>query len=168
MSENINYLAATLVGECRGEPIEGQVAVANVIMNRFRAALLSPDKTQPVIGVKDICLAPKQFSCWEENDMNFDLVREILSKLENGNEIKDPIIRQCIAVARAVFNEDFIDNTKGAKNYVTIQRHQLAKARQAKMDNWILKMKPSVVIGKHIFLVNPTKDFEKVMENRSV
>src|SRR5206468_12010195 len=92
-SEGINYLAATLVGECRGEPIEGIIGVANVIRNRAFAA----DST-----LKEICLAPKQFSCWNEDDFNFGLVREVLSKLQNRDEIRDPTIRQCIAIASII------------------------------------------------------------------
>ena len=138
-----NYMAVTIFGEARGESIEGLVAVGNVIMNRARAANTS---------VKEICLAPKQFSCWDEDDPNFDLVRNLLSQLENGNEIRDPYARQCIVVARAICNEDFLDNTHNSKNYVTIQRHQLAKARNAGSDQWILRMKVSVVIGRHVFL----------------
>ncbi len=141
-SENTNYLAATLVGECRGEPIEGIIGVANVVRNRALAANSS---------FREICLAPKQFSCWSEDDLNFGLVREILSQLENGNEIKDPTIRQCIAIASII--DDLLDNTGGAKNYVTAQRHQLAKARGSTVDQWIMKMRATVVMGKHVFLI---------------
>jgi len=141
--ESINYMACTIFGEARGESIEGLVAVGNVIMNRAIASKNS---------VKEICIAPKQFSCWNQDEPNFDLVRNLLSQLENGDEIKDPYIRQCIAVARAICNEDFLDNTHSSKNYVTVQRHQLAKARNAGSDQWILRMKPVVIIGKHVFL----------------
>jgi spore germination cell wall hydrolase CwlJ-like protein len=143
---DVNYLAATLVGEARGEPIEGQVGVANVILNRARASNVS---------IKEICLAPEQFSCWNHQDSNFNLVRDIVSTLENGDEIQDPMIRQCIAIAREA--ENFLDNTKGARNYVTVQRLQLAKARNGDADRWILRMKSSIIIGRHCFLVETNR-----------
>jgi N-acetylmuramoyl-L-alanine amidase len=141
---DIDYLALTLIGEARGEPIEGQVAVANVIHNRA----FSSGKS-----FKEICLAPLQFSCWNSKDPNRKLLDSLIVKLENEEPISDPYIRQCFAIAKAVALGDFMDNTKGAKNYVTIDRYQLAKARQGKSDQWMLKLKPSATIYNHIFLV---------------
>lgn len=139
------YLACTLIGEARGEPIDGQVGVASAIRNRAIAA------RKPY---KDICLAKNQFSCWNNNDPNFTLIQKVYSDLENGNSIIDPYLRQCIAVARCVQEMEFLDNTKGAKNYVTIERYGIATARQNEdKDGWILRLKQSVTLGNHIFLV---------------
>jgi len=142
-NESINYLAATLVGEARGEPIEGQIAVANVIRNRVRVS---------GGGYKAVCLEPKQFSCWNNDDSNSKLVRNFLSRLESGDDIHEPIFRQCLAIARSIVAEDFLDNTQGCRNYVTLSRYQLAKARAANTDLWMLRLKPVVTIGQHIFL----------------
>jgi N-acetylmuramoyl-L-alanine amidase len=142
---DMNYLAATLVGEARGEPIEGIIGVANVIKNRVNKA----KKTY-----KDICLAPKQFSCWNLEDTNFKYVSKFLSDLDNGNEIKDPYLIQCVAVAKAVFYNELLDNTKGAKNYVSLDRYKIANERKnPKLDSWILELKESIILGNHIFLI---------------
>lgn len=141
-----NYLACTLFGEARGEPIEGIIAVANVIKNRA----YSSQKLY-----KDICLAPNQFSCWNSNDPNYPQITKLLSDAEGGQIFTDPYTRQCFAVAKAVYENDFRDNVKGAKNYVTIKRYQLALARQdKKLDAWIIKMKQVCTYGQHIFLVD--------------
>ncbi len=49
------YLAATVYHEARGEPIEGQIAVAHVIMNRALKRGLT---------VQEVVLQRKQFSCY--------------------------------------------------------------------------------------------------------
>jgi N-acetylmuramoyl-L-alanine amidase len=51
-------LARTLYGEARGEPTEGQIAVAWVILLSLEGA------------VAQVCLAPWQFSCWNQGDPN--------------------------------------------------------------------------------------------------
>lgn len=141
-----NYLFCTLFGEARGEPIEGIVAVANVIKNRAYSA----QKTY-----KDVCLAPKQFSCWNSDDPNYPKITKLLADAESGQAFNDPFIRQCLAVAKAVYEGDFRDNVKGSKNYVTLGRYQIANARKdPKIDGWITKMKPVATYGNHIFLVD--------------
>jgi hypothetical protein len=83
-------LARTLWGEARGEPREGQEAVAGVIMNRVRSARY-PNT------VAKVCLQRWQFSCWNENDPN----RRKIERLMPGD---DPLFDSLIEVARdAVF-----------------------------------------------------------------
>lgn len=145
-TEDLNYLFCTLFGEARGEPIEGIIAVANVIKNRAYAAMKL---------YKDICLAPSQFSCWNHDDPNYSQLTKLLASVQNGDVLLDPFIRQCMAVAKCVYENDFRDNTKGSKNYVTLKRYQLALARKdVKLDGWINKMKPVATHGQHIFLVD--------------
>ena len=50
-----NIVAKTLYAEARGEGDRGMRAVATVIYNRAQ---------RDVLRFADICLAPKQFSCW--------------------------------------------------------------------------------------------------------
>lgn len=58
MTEQIFWLAVTLYHECRGEPYEGMVGVAHVILTRAEARK---------IPVKDVVLQPSQFSCYNGN-----------------------------------------------------------------------------------------------------
>ena len=59
-----DILARTIVGEARGEGHTGMVAVANVVMNR----VAKPSWWGRT--VKDVCLKPYQFSCWNVGDPN--------------------------------------------------------------------------------------------------
>ena len=56
-SEDLEVMARTLWAEARGEPYEGQVAVAWVIRNR------AADKRWPRT-IHQVCKQPWQFSCW--------------------------------------------------------------------------------------------------------
>jgi len=58
-------MAKTLYGECRGEPIEGQIAVAWVIRNRAEHPRWWGK------GVAGVCLHPYQFSCWNRSDPQY-------------------------------------------------------------------------------------------------
>jgi len=64
MVENLYWIALCLYHECRGEPQEGQIAVAHVIMNRA----IKRGKS-----VKEIIQQPKQFS-WLNDGRPDDVV----------------------------------------------------------------------------------------------
>ena len=57
-------LAMLLCGEARGEGIDGMNAVAQSIMNRLKRPLHFG------ATIKDICLKPWQYSCFNANDPN--------------------------------------------------------------------------------------------------
>src|SRR5512134_3045692 len=59
--DDLSVMARTVYGEARGEPHEGRLAVAHVILNRARAGGWFG------AGVSEVCL---QFSCWNPGDPN--------------------------------------------------------------------------------------------------
>jgi len=61
-----DVIAYTLWSEARGEPFEGIVAVASVIVNRAEKRRLTPSGT---------CLQQNQFSCWNGFKTNSDFQR---------------------------------------------------------------------------------------------
>ena len=94
---------ATVWLEARGESFEGQVAVAAVIMRRAKQHLRS-DGT--IFGT---VFAPRQFSCWNENDQN-------LSKMQSV-DLNDGPLRLCVVVALEAIAGTTSDPTKGATHY---------------------------------------------------
>lgn len=60
-SNDLLALAGTLYGEIRGGTPEQRQNIAQVILNRH---------TQSGMSVKDVCLARKQFSCWNLDNVN--------------------------------------------------------------------------------------------------
>lgn len=123
--DQADYLARTIYGEARGEGARGMQAVANVIMNRVKAGGWYG------ASVKDVVLKPYQFSCWNANDPNRQIIlNATLAQLAQARAIAD----------RAISGE-LPDITGGAVNY------------HAKNVNpyWAAKMTKTATIGNHIF-----------------
>lgn len=109
---DIFYL--TIVGEARGEPVEGQIAVGNVIMNRLKS---NPNKYKIV---HDVVLEPLQFSCWNITDPNRKMLEELANKILFGKDFPDnPVYVQCRYIAQGVYNRSLMDNTFRATHYMT-------------------------------------------------
>ena len=96
-------LARTIYGEARGEPPAGREGVGHVVMNRVRGKGF-PDT------VSEVCLQPRQLSCWSQNDPNRNLVESILPGA-------NPVFDECLATAERVMNGMVADNTGGATHY---------------------------------------------------
>lgn len=127
-----DILARTIWGEARGERLAGKEAVANVIMNRAR---LSKARGKfwwgnDVIG---ICTAYRQFSCWNENDPNYQKILAV------GSDNK--IFAMCRRIARRAMQGFLEDNTFGADHY------HAASITPA----WTEDRLPTAQIGNHIF-----------------
>jgi spore germination cell wall hydrolase CwlJ-like protein len=132
-------LALTVIGEARGEPIQGQVAVAASCRNRMHRL---PSKYS---SYHDVCLEPAQFSCWNEKDANYSFLMELARKMITGQNLTDPYLRQCLLVARGVIGWDIQDNTKGATNYMTNTLFHNGRPKWASGAKGILE------IGNHTF-----------------
>lgn len=132
-------LVLTVYGEARGENVEGQIAVMNVIMNRSR---------KRGISIKQICLEPKQFSCWNPNDPNFPVLKELAEQAIREDIPDINGMPQIKYLAAGVLGKYFKDNTKGAEYYMTNSLFN-----SDKRPHWALHpLKDPIVIGNHTFL----------------
>ena len=100
--ENIDALVRTIVAEAGGESDEGQLAVANVILNRFK------DKRYPN-DIKRIVLQPYQFSAYNSKD-------------EGGNDLvnvspNNPTYKKVKNIVELLLAGTLSDNTGGATHY---------------------------------------------------
>jgi N-acetylmuramoyl-L-alanine amidase len=132
-------LALTLYGESRGESLEGQVAVANVIMNRWK------DNPIKYKTIREVCLEPYQFSCWNSSDPNFDKLTALAETLVAGKQIPS-VLKQCLYIARGIMGSNFTDNTKGAKHYMTS-----GLLNSVNRPKWANRREGEIVIGNHTF-----------------
>src|SRR5258708_4324171 len=98
-------LGLTIIGEARGELIQGQVAVGSVIRNRVNA-----HKTI----YQTECLKPKQFSLMRINS----ITNNRSYRLINGQYITDRYLAQCMFVAVGIVGDEILDNTHGAQYYL--------------------------------------------------
>lgn len=129
--DDVEILARTLWGEERSGSDAGLEAVAAVVMNRLAAPGHRFGHT-----VKDVCLEPKQFSCWNEGDPN----RAKILALQDD----DPVLARCRAIARRAVAGTVQDATNGALHY---------HAQSAK-PVWAVGKQASAQIGGHLFYNN--------------
>lgn len=127
-----DIFAKTIFGEARGEPLSGQEAVANVIMNRVA---LSEKKGGYWWGndVASVCQKDKQFSCWNLDDVNYRL----LLRVDESN----PIYATCKRIAKRAMAGLLPDRTYGATHYHT----------QKVRPRWSIGKIPCAEIGNHVF-----------------
>ncbi len=93
--------ARTLYGECRGEPEEGQRAVAHVLWNRLNDGRWGKN-------LASVCLSRMQFSCWNASDPQ----REIMAALSD-----DDVTLQKLATLLMACKVSPDDPTHGALYY---------------------------------------------------
>lgn len=89
---DVAIVALTLWGEARGEELDIQNLVGNVIWNRWALAQESR-AYRKAESIRDICLWPVQFSCWNPGDKNR---REIQRAIElNLSPYEGYVLKQC-------------------------------------------------------------------------
>ena len=119
-------MAATIWGEARGEPFEGKVAVAWVIINRSRKPGWWGE------DIRSVCTARWQFSCW------FDAQAERVRFVDERNEK----FAACLDVAKRVMAGEIADPTGGADHYY---------ADYIAPPKWARDRTPTARIGRHLF-----------------
>lgn len=131
-------LALCVWGEARGEPVEGQIAVACVIRNRVRLANV------PQLRWRDVILAPLQFSCFNPGDPNRALIDRAVTHY--ATQQPTPELQQALWIADGVISGACADNTGGATNYLTGWLFRQDPPQWAKL------MQQTKAIGAHVFL----------------
>lgn len=129
---DIDILARTLWGEARGETLQGQEAVANVIMNRLRHAQKRGNFWWGN-SIETICKKPFQFSCWNQNDPNY---KKIISVTPD-----DAQFATCRRIATRAINNTLPDHTHGADHYHA----------DYVTPKWANSRAITTTIGRHIF-----------------
>ena len=103
--DDLLVMARTVYGEARGEGYLGQIGVAWVILNRAE----DPGKDWWGDSIRDVCLKPQQFSCWNRNDVN----REKLLSVGPS----DRAFLSCLMACCDVLSGRTADPTHGADHY---------------------------------------------------
>ena len=135
MLETITCLAIAIYFEARGEPVDGQIAVGNVILNRAKDPRFPNDvcsvitqgpthKWNQAYPVKHKC----QFSFYCDG--------------KSDEPKNDESFRKAVYIARELVMGK-PDYSKGALFYHAVYVY----------PNWATKMKPTIKISKHIFYV---------------
>ncbi|MBU0959748.1 MAG: cell wall hydrolase [Nanoarchaeota archaeon] len=123
--------------EGRGEPIEGRIAIANVVRNRVNK---SESKSYFAI-----ITAKNQFSCFNSNDPNYGIGFNMATDMFSGKVPEDLTrkFQECRWIAMGIVNNSILDNTKGALYYYN---PKVCK------PYWAKEMLITTIIGHHNFL----------------
>jgi spore germination cell wall hydrolase CwlJ-like protein len=133
-------LALTIYGEARGEPVEGQIAVACVVRNRLKA--------KAGARWRDICLAPAQFSCFNADDPNYALMERAANVLMTQSP--PPELAQAEWIADGIISGAcYQDPTNGANHYLT------ESLFLSHPPSWAINQPVRASVGRHIFLDVP-------------
>jgi len=130
-------LALLIWGESRGEPVEGQIAVANVVRNRLKRAVNTTPRW------RDVCLAPAQFSCFDANDPNAAAIQNAAALLTTAT--LTPALEQAQWIADGMIIGACQDNTRGSNHYITKQLYQ------TNPPSWATN--PICQIGSQVFFI---------------
>ena len=146
-------VAVCLYGEARSEPIEGIVAVANVIRNRVKADIHGDNKPDWWgEGYSDVVTRPWQFSMWHVNGgaTNYKRVKAFAQHLAERKEAVGIKARQCIGVAHCIVGDYFADNVNGADHYHAVKVPEV-NGKPLSRPFWALKRVPVKQVGGHVF-----------------
>jgi N-acetylmuramoyl-L-alanine amidase len=134
-----DVLALTIWAEARGESLEGRVAVGCVIRNRMAGRRQT---------VRDVCLAPAQFSCWATagGATNYRALMAVVDALVGGRVVPDPLLRECQWVADGILSGACRDLTRGADHYLTT-----TLLSSSHKPGWVSKMTWVSTVGSHAF-----------------
>jgi spore germination cell wall hydrolase CwlJ-like protein len=103
--DDADVMARTIMGEARGEPEQGKIAVGWVILNRAKSGKWFGGGGD----IFAVCRKPYQFSCWNPGDPN----RSIITNASVG----DPVFDQCLVAAQTVLGGSVADPTGEATHY---------------------------------------------------
>lgn len=137
-------LLLTLLGEARGEEIEGRLAVGCVVRNRVK------DERWPDT-VKDVCLQKFQFSCWNKTDPNRAKLLDHARMLLSDHAIRSTFTPTALDLETRWLAEGLLsgvvrDRVGGANHYCT---RSLWESPNCPV--WAKGQRPNAFVGHHVF-----------------
>lgn len=144
---DFDALWLTLWAECRGEPVEGKIAVASVIRNR---ALYGAGRFG--VGYKGVCLKPKQFSCWNPgSDANHVRLMRMAERVVSDYAVRsmlvyDDLTRELQYIAQGILGGQLRSNVGQCDHYLTTELFT------RKPPAWAKGRTPTYFVGNHAFL----------------
>ena len=145
-------LALTMIGEARGDAREGgssveeRIAVGCVVRTRQKNARRWSNT------IKGVCLQPKQFSCWNQNDPNRAVLLGIARAMVSKGKL-DPTVHETLYIARGIIAEVILDRVGGADHYYnprTVTRPPDWAFNNPETRDKLKE--PTALVGSHRFL----------------
>lgn len=145
----IQVLACTMWGEARGDQKQGgssleeRVAVGCVIRNRLR----TPNRYGDTY--RDVCLAPRQFSCWNLGGSNHEALIRVAYRLVTGQPTMDDVLDETRYLAEGIVQGVILDRVKQATHFYA----PLAMKPPGRVPDWA-EGKIPVIVGSQLFFVD--------------
>jgi N-acetylmuramoyl-L-alanine amidase len=138
--------ALTIHGEARGCTQEGRTAVAHTLINRAKARSWWGKGVEglPDHSIAAVCLKPWQFSCWNKNDPNADLLQKL--RADYREAIQQKTCRAALKALIDALDGYAPDATNGATHYLTTRLYMSPRC-----PVWAYGM-PYIEIGAHRFI----------------
>lgn len=135
-------LAALLFGEARGESLDGQLAVANVVANRVARTAQTRGKDPAGLWIP-VILKPWAFSCFDNDGglWNEKKTVQFAEALVAGLSTAQPA-RQLLWIAQGALDGALPDVARGATHYYV---------RGTAVPRWALGREPIAVVDPHLF-----------------
>lgn len=124
MSDPVDVLARTLIGEAQAAGAAGMRHVASVILNRVLYSKYGDD-------IVDVCMRPCQFACWNSTG-------KTLARITNISE-SDPWFLIAKRIAISAVHGKLVDETDGADTYYALKTRPppwIGRARHTYSDGW--------------------------------
>jgi hypothetical protein len=140
-ANDVDILAITLMGEGRGEPMDGRAAIAWTVRNRS----FTKGKT-----IAERCLQKLQYSCWwvQGGAYNYRRVMDLAEGVFKNTGVAEAdraSFIECKYIAAGVISGQIRDKSKGSTHYCTTALLRVATPK------WAIDQTPAVVIGAHTF-----------------
>lgn len=137
MPEDETILARTIAGEAGNQTFDGKLAIAHVVVNRWRR---KDGQFRMDTSIAATCLRYKQFSCWNPGDPNLPRITRL--------QTTDVQFNASLRAARLAIGLGSVDPTGGATHYHTKEKPPGAETWP---PEWAVGHTPSAEVGAHVF-----------------
>lgn len=137
-------LLLTILGEARGEELEGRVSVGNVIRTRARDPKRWPD------DLKGVCLERLQFSCWNSTDANYRRLMEAAKLLVEDHAVRTTFVSDALWQETRWLADGLLAGV--VRDRVGRANHYITRALwESRPPLWAKDQRPVALVGHHVF-----------------
>jgi len=138
-----DVLLLTMLGESRGEELEGRLAVGCVVRNR-----VADDRWPDT--VKDVCLQRWQFSCWNGGDANYRSLMSHARQIVGDHAIRSSFVPTALDLETRWLADGLL--TGVVRDSVARSNHYLTRALwESAPPSWAKGRSPTRYVGRHCF-----------------
>jgi N-acetylmuramoyl-L-alanine amidase len=144
--EDVDIATRTLIGEANGQPLNGKVAVAHVIINRARIGSFGGNSLKDVaLSKARVFKRSKWVTIWQFEPWMHENRRNYLNNISRNSSVYQEhksIVEKCL-------NGTYPDPTEGIGGATYFLNPNIVVARSGRLPGWASGS--SIRIGEHVF-----------------